>query len=1067
MTTVHCSTVALVPNDFSASNPRGVRASRALARIAIAAPAILTLAGAARADAQLPRDTVAPAAITSMGQPPLWQPYGSFVATFGRTNDATGGVALGLFHPIGSPVPGMFGLSAEAVLLASHGEATGGARLLGVTRAINLAYGVDWDAREKNLAFMLSLNTAIRRGGIVGRGTTLRVDWIPSRGSGVDIGITVPFGQPYAGRTRPRRTAVSLRDVARDVGPPPTNPPAATPTGADTRAKTTPLPPAADTALARVREAALMIAGYSNFFDEDHDADRKRDAEKLHERAQRIHATMARVSADYPEGQTFLAAERVYGASLQQAFALAVRDTALGATLARRARAGLLTNLLIPYDALFGRAKYDEDGLVPLVDVTRADFRAWLTDSLGTSDDARAAAMKAHDVWLATVVAVHDRIRKHWEDTRRVWLPMQLALTPEEHDDQAEVDALIARVIGRPFTRGNEVTYLHEDRVQIEIARTLYAARDYHVLWVHDYAGRRASGAVDRIGFAETANVYFPALTRAVERYDSTGNLTTFFIFLDQNFYEPNGGRLWMTILEDPLGAKIRLPSGNDSLARILRDRQTALRAAVAGSRRLQALAARYGGDAWLRRTIKVHVNITQPSDFTFRSHHIIAGLPLLPDNLMRDHRKIAFYDVTETDPYRGAMVLSGVGVGEHYATPTWEDRGILVRGPAVLEVRAAARRLLRLNGFTDGQVPVPLRETARCPNCNVAAGSTDGDSTASTELGRALLVNNEPGFGPKQASVARAMLYTLAPRGSVLIVPDGLWLESSWAGMLAGAALRGCRVFIVGPALANAPSAGFPQMSRTQEVFFRLLQVRQEFMGDIHRAGGELRIGLYTATEDVNDIAQQARAARAGMDRYPWLRDLIPLSPSVLAVLDSAPAVLERAGYRPFVLGRDETPRLPQLHRKTQFFADSAALARLAARPEWREVAIQTLIARAQQAQRGTKTGLYDDTLTTFATAAVAKLLHAYLASRPPEDSARLTFYLTVGTQNQDPRGMLLDAEAVFVVSGMSGAVGLFDLYSLLARSTWIETEQDLDRLLPPYKKWQRRLGRFARLVL
>jgi phosphatidylserine/phosphatidylglycerophosphate/cardiolipin synthase-like enzyme len=205
----------------------------------------------------------------------------------------------------------------------------------------------------------------------------------------------------------------------------------------------------------------------------------------------------------------------------------------------------------------------------------------------------------------------------------------------------------------------------------------------------------------------------------------------------------------------------------------------------------------------------------------------------------------------------------------------------------------------------------------------------------------------------------------------------------------------------------------------------------------------------------------------RVEMDRYPRLRDLVPLSPSVLAVLDSAPAVLERAGYRPFVLGRDETPRLPQLHRKTQFVADSAALARLAARPEWREVAIQTIIARARQAQRGTKTGLYDDTLTTAATVAVANLLHAYLASRPPEDSARLTFYFTVGTQNQDPRGMLLDAEAVFVVSGMSGAVGLFDLYSLLARSTWIETEQDLDRLLPPYKKWQRRLGRFARLVL
>ena len=186
-----------------------------------------------------------------------------------------------------------------------------------------------------------------------------------------------------------------------------------------------------------------------------------------------------------------------------------------------------------------------------------------------------------------------------------------------------------------------------------------------------------------------------------------------------------------------------------------------------------------------------------------------------------------------------------------------------------------------------------------------------------------------------------------------------------------------------------------------------------------------------------------------------------------MLAVFDSAPALLERMGYRPFVLGQDEKPRVPQLHRKTQFVADSAALARLAARPEWREVVIQVLIARAAQAQRGTQTGLYDDTVTTAGSAAVGRLLKAYVASRPAADSARLTFYFTIGTQNQDPRGMLLDGEALFVLSGMSGAVGLIDLYSLMARSTWIETEAELDKLLPPYKTWQRRLGRFARLVL
>ena len=999
-----------------------------------------------------------------MGQPPLWQPYTSIVATFGRNNDATGGVELGLYHPRGSPVNGLFGLAAEGYLFASDGGATGGARLLGVTRAINLGYGVDWDARENNYAFILSYNTAVRRGGILGHGTQLRVDWIPARGSGLDVGITVPLGQPYAGRTRLRRTGISLREVAREVTP---QPPAAATSGAFREASASPLPPNADTALREVRQAARLIAAYSNFFSERHKDNSEKDVEKIRADARRIRDTIATRSAAYPEGRTFLAAERVYAASLQRAFAIALRDTTLGNIAARRARAGLLTYMLIPFDAQFGRVKDKQHDLSGLTDMVKADFQAWLTDSLGISNELRLAAATVHDTWLASIKAVHQRISDQWDDSRLVWLPLQLALTPEEHDDQVEIDALIARVIGRPFTRGNRITYLHEDRVQLEIARSILAARDYHVLWVHDYAGTRASGAVNAIGFAQTANVYFPALTQAAARFDSTGALTTYMLFLDQNFYEPANGRLWMTILEDPLGAEIKLPGKNDSLETVLRRRQQELRAAVAGSRGLQALAAKHGGDAWLRRTVKVHVDITQPSDFTFRSHRIIAGVPLLPDALMRDHRKIAFYDVTESAPFLGGMVLSGVGIGEHYATPTWEDRGVLVRGPAVLEVRAAARRLLKLNSFTDGEIPLPLRETIPCDTCELAGQPADGSAGAASELGRALQVHNEPGFGRKQATIARAMLYTLAPRGSVLMVPDGLWLGSSWAGMLAGAALRGCRVYVVGPALANAPSPGFPQMSRTYDVMLRLLQVRQEFKQEIEHAGGELRVGLYTAHEDVNDVAREAKETNAGVARYPWLHDLFPFDSSVTAVFDSAPAVLQRAGYKPFVLGRDEAPRLPQLHRKTQFFADSAALVRLASRPEWRGVVIQAIILRAEQARRGTKTGLYDDTLSTAAVESIMKLLGAYAASRPSADSARMTFYLTIGTQNEDPRGQLLDGEAVFALSGMSAAVGLVDLYSLLARSTWIETKEELDKLIPPYKTWQRRLGRFSRLVL
>ena len=34
--------------------------------------------------------------------------------------------------------------------------------------------------------------------------------------------------------------------------------------------------------------------------------------------------------------------------------------------------------------------------------------------------------------------------------------------------------------------------------------------------------------------------------------------------------------------------------------------------------------------------------------------------------------------------------------------------------------------------------------------------------------------------------------------------------------------ALRGCHVYVIAPAAENAPSAGFPQLSRTREIWSR-----------------------------------------------------------------------------------------------------------------------------------------------------------------------------------------------------------------------------------------------------
>ena len=59
----------------------------------------------------------------------------------------------------------------------------------------------------------------------------------------------------------------------------------------------------------------------------------------------------------------------------------------------------------------------------------------------------------------------------------------------------------------------------------LEIARSIYAARDYHVLWTHDFTGRRESGAIDNVGYSMVADAYLPALTAAVKRYDNAGVL--------------------------------------------------------------------------------------------------------------------------------------------------------------------------------------------------------------------------------------------------------------------------------------------------------------------------------------------------------------------------------------------------------------------------------------------------------------------------------------------------------------------------------------------------------------
>ena len=93
--------------------------------------------------------------------------------------------------------------------------------------------------------------------------------------------------------------------------------------------------------------------------------------------------------------------------------------------------------------------------------------------------------------------------------------------------------------------------------------------------------------------------------------------------------------------------------------------------------------------------------------------------------------------------------------------------------------------------------------------------------------------------------------------------------------------------------------------------------------------------------------------------------------------------------------------------------------------------------------------------------------MLRGYERALTPRERNSVSFYFSLGTQNEDPRGLMQDGEMSVVVSGMHAAMGLVDLYYIMARSTWIDGRTDLDRLLPRPKGLQSRIAWMIRAIL
>ena len=79
---------------------------------------------------------------------------------------------------------------------------------------------------------------------------------------------------------------------------------------------------------------------------------------------------------------------------------------------------------------------------------------------------------------------------RYWETSDLVWIPLHLALRPEQMATQEQLDSLLERAVERDVSAGgNEHYYVINEQFQWELLRHIREAEDYHVLWIHDFRG--------------------------------------------------------------------------------------------------------------------------------------------------------------------------------------------------------------------------------------------------------------------------------------------------------------------------------------------------------------------------------------------------------------------------------------------------------------------------------------------------------------------------------------------------------------------------------------------------
>ncbi len=982
--------------------------------------------------------------VASLGQPMRLKPYVGMSMVIDRQNNNTkiGGVGyFGLYRDLLHPVSGLLGVAGEVYVGGTSKSELVGFRFLASSPVIHLHTGLDYDVAKNKPDLIVSATPPLRRGGLLGAGDFLRIDWIPTRSHTLLFGLQIPLFQK-TGITRPKDRKISLpkpkakllesKDFLKD--------------------------PEIAKKFEIIRDAAILMAEYNTFY-EDTSVSFEESLTKLYESIDQVIEIVQTKSDIYPEGKSFKALQTVYHKYIDDIFREAVNseDENMDKLLVS-IRNILLEEVIIPYDRTIGQIKKN-DTVLGFGKNASKKLVSWMDDNMSMD---KADKIITVNLFIKLIEIIDDcrkyLLEQYNGDSRQVWLLFQYALLPSDHDTQEELDNLIKRTLGYDFTEKNAVDVLDSHDFIWQLKRTIEETQDYHVLWVHDYRGTDSFGNPDRIGFDLTVNSYLKVLTERVKEYDKTRKMPVFIIIVDQFFYEIQDGRIWLSLLENPLEENVKLPKGYEYMESQIKISQQNLRDAIRNSKILTQQSDQFG-EQYIKNKVKVHINITQPPDFSFLSPGIVNWVPFLPDNIMIDHRKLVFYDLTKQNPYNGEAIITGTGIGEHYASPTWDDRALLVSGPAIFPLKKMARDVLTKNGLKETEVPEVLLDDYELSD-SYDSNYYDLHKAADAKT---LIVENSIGYGDKYSTLLFSVLYSLAPPDTIMVLPDSLWLSRYWASLVIGAAARGCHVYVIAPSYKNAPSPGSVQMWRSKVIISTLLAIQKRAEEVIEMSGGSLRVGIYDRESDVGDITHIIRETVESFRENSFLLEEFPVNKASFKIMSQIADQLDEEGYKPIAPIDDVKQRLVNMHRKTRFLASKEILSTIANSAISEEVLWQELDLYIRSAYQANSGNVFEnDTMEIM-----YPMIDDYYSNRHKSAINNGVLYFSIGSHNHDPRGLALDGEISYLISGPWALWGYIDSIFLLGQIDWINSYEDLEKYLPGKNEWKRKMGYWIRNLL